>query len=92
MKNAIPLLLSLLVCSALAFSPKPPSPFEIADQYMYKLTQLEQFNGVILLEDEYGNVFHEAYNMNVPLDGMEVNKESALVIASKRKRLQAYTT
>ncbi|MEO0584412.1 MAG: hypothetical protein AAF135_19520, partial [Bacteroidota bacterium] len=52
---------------------------------MYKLTQLEQFNGVILLEDEYGNVFHEAYNMNVPVDGMHVNKESALVIASVSK-------
>ena len=85
MKNAIPLLLSLLVCSILAFSPKPPSPFEIADQYMYKLTQIEQFNGIILLEDEHGNVFHEAYNMNVPIDGMQVEKESALVIASVSK-------
>ncbi|MEL6131956.1 MAG: serine hydrolase, partial [Bacteroidota bacterium] len=61
------------------------SPFDVADRYMRKLTALGQFNGIILLEDAQGKVFQKAYNMEgVPQD-MQVNQESALVIASVSK-------
>ena len=39
------------------------------DQYMNALTDLQQFNGVLLIEDSSGNVFTKAYNIedaNVP--------------------------
>jgi hypothetical protein len=60
--------LSLVFCKEESKSNKKEAEqknFNIIDAYLAALTNLKQFNGVVLVEDSVGNIFTKAYNIEV---------------------------
>ncbi|WMN11456.1 serine hydrolase domain-containing protein [Marivirga salinae] len=64
--------LTLVFCKEESKSNKKemqPEIFSVINTYMSALTELKQFNGVLLVEDSLGNVFSKAYN----IEGEEIS-------------------
>lgn len=58
--------LTLVFCKEKSESSKratQPESFSVINTYMSALTDLQQFNGVLLVEDSSGNIFSKAYNI-----------------------------
>ncbi|SMG38743.1 Beta-lactamase [Marivirga sericea] len=50
-----------------------PESFSIINTYMSALTELKQFNGVLLVEDSAGHVFSKAYNIETEIPTLKVS-------------------
>ncbi|WKK84986.2 serine hydrolase [Marivirga arenosa] len=59
--------------------------FELLNQYMTALTQLKQFNGVLLVEDSAGHVFSKAYNIEAEIPTLKISVQHQFDLRSIAK-------
>ncbi|WNB17220.1 serine hydrolase [Marivirga arenosa] len=62
-----------------------PTSFTILDTYMTALTDLKQFNGVLLVEDSAGHVFSKAYNIEAEIPTLKVSVQHQFDLRSIAK-------
>lgn len=62
-----------------------PTSFTTLDTYMTALTELKEFNGVVLVADSLGNIFSRAYNLESEISTLRVSVQHQFDLRSIAK-------